>query len=69
MIFQEYQTIWLQPWCAKCETEAAKFASDGRQWCQDNVWDQCDECERRPVKYRLARQSEKSDDIIGDGQS
>lgn len=50
----EHETIWLQPWCDKCETES-RGSSEGRLWCQDNVWDQCGLCERRPVKYVLAK--------------
>lgn len=53
----EHETIWLQPWCDKCESEAR--GSEGRLWCQDNVWDQCDLCERKPVKYVLAKKAEK----------
>ncbi len=56
MRFEEHKTIWLQPWCDKCEAAANNFSNDGRQWCQDNVWDQCDECERKPVKYALLLQ-------------
>jgi len=41
----EHEVIWLQPWCDKCAN------GGGRQWCEDNVWDQCDLCERRPVRY------------------
>lgn len=44
--YQEHQVIWLQPWCAVCEGSAAD-----RQWCQDNVWDDCDECGAKPVRY------------------
>lgn len=57
MTWQEHEIIWLQPWCDKCETESYG-AHDGRQWCQDKVWDQCDLCERRPVKYVIAKSQE-----------
>lgn len=50
----EHETIWLQPWCDKCAA-----SGESRLWCQDNVWDQCDLCERRPVKYVIARKSSK----------
>lgn len=53
MRFQEHKVIWLQPWCNKCESSPG----DGRQWCKDDVWDACDECERRAVKYVLAKHS------------
>jgi hypothetical protein len=46
----EHQTIWLQPWCAKCRTEPY---GDGREWCEDEAWGQCD-CGAMPVKYALA---------------
>ena len=50
----EHKEIWLQPWCNACETTGGRFGGDGRQWCQDNVWDKCDECEREAVRYVLA---------------
>lgn len=50
--WQEYKEIWLQPWCSECEMVAAKNGTDGRLWCQDNPWDDC-ECGARPVKYVL----------------
>jgi hypothetical protein len=45
------KTIWLQPWCEGC---AKSCASDGRQWCEDEVWGQCEDCDEKPVKYVLA---------------
>lgn len=50
----EHEVIWLQPWCDKCAA-----SGEDRLWCQDNVWDQCDLCERNPVKYVLARKPRK----------
>jgi len=46
---QVHKTIWLQPWCDGCEKHAS--GSEGRLWCQDNVWDACEECGRKAVKY------------------
>jgi hypothetical protein len=46
-----HQTIWLQPWCKGCQKNCY---SDGRQWCEDEVWGECEECGRKPVKYVLA---------------
>ena len=42
---EEHKVIWLEPSCGEDNSE-------GRQWCQDNVWgDKCDDCEAKPVKY------------------
>ena len=46
----EHPVIWLEPWCERCDISA-----DGRQWCQDDVWDACDECGNLPVRYVLAK--------------
>lgn len=54
---QQHEVIWLQPWCDACEKNSFG-GHDGRLWCQDNVWDQCDGCERKAVKYVLARDAE-----------
>jgi len=43
---QELDVIWLQPWCRDCQLHG-----DDRTWSADDVWVQCDECERKPVKY------------------
>jgi hypothetical protein len=48
---EPHQTIWLQPWCKGCQKNCY---SDGRQWCEDEVWGECEECGRKPVKYVLA---------------
>lgn len=47
---QSHETIWLQPWCNGCDKNSWG-GHDGRQWCQDNVWTNCDECKRKPVCY------------------
>lgn len=49
---QTHLTIWLQPWCDGCEKMSC--AGDGRMWCQDEVFGNCEECGRPPVKYALA---------------
>jgi hypothetical protein len=54
MKFEEHKTIWLEPWCDRCDA-----TGDDRMWCQDNVWEPCDECERRPVKYVLAKKDKR----------
>jgi hypothetical protein len=47
----DHKTIWLQPWCPTCRLHN----DEGRQWCEDNVWeDGCEECQGMPVKYTLA---------------
>lgn len=45
--------IWLQPWCAVCE-EIAGGTDDGRLWCDDDVWGNCDivdECRCLSIPY------------------
>lgn len=49
----EHETIWLQPWCDGCQFHC-RGGDDGRQWCQDDVWGKCDECDRPSVRYVLA---------------
>jgi hypothetical protein len=51
MTEQHHETIWLQPWCDGCDKHA--YGSDGRMWCQDDVWGHCEECGRPPVKYSI----------------
>ena len=48
----DHPVIWLQAWCDSCE----RHVYEGRQWCQDNVWDKCDGegCKQMPVKYIIA---------------
>jgi hypothetical protein len=53
----EHAAIWLQPWCNDCELNDA--SDTGRQWCQDDAWGKCDECDRRSVKYVLAPEQTK----------
>ena len=56
--FEELRFIWLQPWCDYCEEH---YRSDeGRTWCQDDVWGQCDECDAKAVRYELSPQPERS---------
>jgi hypothetical protein len=40
----DYETIWLSPDCGGAE----------REWCSDNVWDECDECGAKPTEYMRA---------------
>lgn len=49
---EEHKIIWLQPSCEKC----ALFddSPGGRQWCQDDVWERCEDCGKPSVKYVLA---------------
>jgi hypothetical protein len=47
--YTEHKEIWLQPWCDECDR--TQF---DRMWCQNNVWDKCDDCGREPVKFVLA---------------
>jgi hypothetical protein len=46
---REHETIWLQPWCDKCD----RSPGDGRVWSADDEWGPC-ECGAMPVKYMLA---------------
>lgn len=49
--WEQHEVIWLQPWCAECH----KSSGEDRQWCQDDVWDKCEFCEQKSVKYVLAK--------------
>jgi hypothetical protein len=44
--YKEHEFIWLEPICDDC-------INNPRFWWQDDVWDACDECGRKPAKYRL----------------
>jgi len=48
----EHPVIWLQPWCDDCEK--SHYRGEGRMWCEDSVFETCEECGREPVKYVLA---------------
>ena len=41
-------SVWLGP---RCGDEAP----DGREWCQDEVWERCSECGAEPVPYAPIR--------------
>lgn len=45
----DHAKIWLQPWCEGCERHS--YSGDGRQWCQDDAWDKCDECGQLSAMY------------------
>ena len=45
----DHDVIWLQPWCAGCEMHASY--GEGRRWCQDDVFEPCEECGQKSVKY------------------
>jgi hypothetical protein len=51
----EPDEIWLQPWCDDCEKNCGV---EGRNWCQDDVWGECDECGRKSVKFVRAPKDE-----------
>lgn len=44
MTAPDHDRIWLEPKCAEKSYE-------GRQWCQDDVWDHCEECDLPSVEY------------------
>lgn len=45
------RVIWLQPWCDECDRES----SEGRMWCQDDVWGECDHCGKKPIRYVMSQ--------------
>lgn len=53
MAEQQHVEIWLQPWCDGCERYSYE-CGESREWCQDNVFDPCSECGRKPVRYVIA---------------
>lgn len=47
--------IWLSPWCDGCDRDRGRLSDEGRLWCEDkSMFDACDECGRKPVRYVLA---------------
>ena len=42
-------TIWLQPHCSKCRGRDEH--ESGPLWCEDAVFEPCEECGQRPVQY------------------
>lgn len=52
MAEQVHETIWLAPWCDGCARHC--YSGEGRTWCQDDVYEPCEECGRVAVKYVLA---------------
>lgn len=48
MMDEDYEFIWLKPSCDKC------YYSD-RTWCQENVYEPCEECGRKASKYKLEK--------------
>lgn len=46
--------IWLSPHCQQC----AHFAET--TWCQDNIYDACEECGKKPIRYALDKRQRRS---------
>lgn len=44
--------LWLAPWCPWCKH--SDNSDTGRQWCEDNVFEDCEECGRRAERYVVA---------------
>jgi len=42
---RDHKTIWLSPACERCDPE--------RLWCQDDVFEPCEQCGRGPSQYSL----------------
>lgn len=55
--YLKHPVIWLQPWCIDCEHNQA---SEGRQWCEDDVWFEGCDCGVLPVKYVIAKDQPKN---------
>jgi len=52
------KTIWLEPSCNEC---FHRDTSDtGRLWCEDNVFEKCNQCGRKPVRYIRDDRSSRS---------
>ena len=54
--------IWLQPWCDGCEKYC--YGGEGRQWCQDDIWGSCGECDKKAIKYVAEAQLARAKEII-----
>ena len=52
---EDHKVIWLQPWCAGCEMNRTIHSYEGRQWCEDDVWEKCDGCGAKSVRYEIAK--------------
>jgi hypothetical protein len=52
--WEEHETIFLQPWCDSCDNAQSSY-DEGRRWCPDNLWGECDECGKPAVKYVRAK--------------
>jgi len=43
----DHKTIWLSPECDKCRYQTERL------WCQDDVFEPCEQCGRGPSRYAL----------------
>jgi hypothetical protein len=63
----DHDVIWLQPWCAGCEMHASY--GEGRQWCRNDVFEPCEECGQKSVKYVRASELYTSDADVATGMA
>jgi len=64
--YQDPKTIWLQPWCGQCDLHVY----EGREWCEDGgVFDKCEGCGKQPVKYIIAPDQPKREQINGNSET
>lgn len=49
--YQDRELVYLQPWCEQCEN--GNSGGEERLWCEDDVWEQCEEysCRCRSIAY------------------
>ena len=49
------EIVWLQPWCEEC----SNHSRGDWQWCDEDIFDPCEECGATSKKYVLAEDTPK----------
>ena len=62
--YEHPKTLWLSPACDGCGDEACTNFEEGRTWCQENIFDPCEECGREAEQYVLSTQAEALADAL-----
>ena len=55
----EWPVIWIEPHCENCVR--GFYSGEGPTWCQDDVYEPCEECGKRATKYVIAVAGAQSD--------
>ena len=46
-----HKEIWLGPDCQDCGEDGEDYSTEDRLWCQDDIFETCDECGKGSVRY------------------